>query len=54
MNGPAPDALSAGVWHVLERALRDSHTAAQHILVGWSMETAGGVLLGAEPGMLEL
>jgi alkylation response protein AidB-like acyl-CoA dehydrogenase len=40
---------------VLERALRDSHTATQHILVGWSLyETVGGVLLGAEPGMLEL
>jgi alkylation response protein AidB-like acyl-CoA dehydrogenase len=39
----------------LERTLRDSHTATQHILVSWSMyETVGGVLLGAEPGMLEL
>jgi alkylation response protein AidB-like acyl-CoA dehydrogenase len=40
---------------VLERTLRDSHTATQHVLVSWSMyETVGGVLLGAEPGMLEL
>ena len=40
---------------VLERALRDSHTATQHILVGWSLyETVGGVLLGAEPGWAEL
>lgn len=40
---------------VLERALRDSHTATQHILVGYSLyESIGGVFLGDDAKANEL
>lgn len=40
---------------VLERCLRDSHTATQHVMVGAQMwEAVGTVLTGGEPGFAEL